>query len=50
MYSLKENGFVNYFGLQRFGGGGGNGPQIGLAMLQLDYVSSPQLLAQFVML
>lgn len=39
VHSLKENGFVNYFGLQRFGGGSGNGAQIGLAMLQLDYVS-----------
>ena len=44
MHSLKENGFINYFGVQRFGGEAGNGPLIGLAMLQLDYVSSKYLL------
>ena len=41
MHSLQENGFINYFGSQRFGVGenGEGSAHIGLAMLQQDYVS-----------
>ena len=43
MSSLESNGFINYFGPQRFGVTGEdmtiNSPNIGLAMLQQDPVN-----------
>ena len=35
--ALKESGFINFFGLQRFGSGGGKTAQVGLAMLKQDW-------------
>ncbi|XP_066916533.1 pseudouridylate synthase 7 homolog [Clytia hemisphaerica] len=35
--SLQENGFVNYFGLQRFGTGGAGTHEIGRALLKDDF-------------
>ena len=39
MTSLNCNGFINYFGTQRFGNIPLSTPHIGLAMLQEDSVS-----------
>ena len=34
---LKESGFINYFGLQRFGKGGSSSNEIGISLLKNDY-------------
>ena len=38
--SIKENGFVNYFGLQRLGGMNVPASRVGLAILKNNWVSS----------
>jgi tRNA pseudouridine13 synthase len=42
--SLKQTGFINFFGLQRFGTGSVGTHEIGFAMLQQDYARAASLL------
>ncbi len=37
--SVKENGFINYFGMQRMGGANLMASQVGLSILREDLVS-----------
>ncbi|CAM9677210.1 unnamed protein product [Ectocarpus fasciculatus] len=41
---VKERGFVNYFGLQRFGSGGAPTSEVGLAMLKEDWAGAVRLI------
>lgn len=41
---VKENGFINYFGLQRFGSGGAPTSEVGLAMLKEDWKGAVKLI------
>lgn len=40
---VKERGFINYFGLQRFGSGGAPTSEVGLAMLKEDWEGAVKL-------
>ena len=40
---VKERGFINYFGLQRFGTGGAPTSEVGLAMLKEDWEGAVRL-------
>lgn len=42
--SLKDNGFVNYFGMQRFGTGTIMSHEIGRAILKKDYQEAVDLI------
>lgn len=41
---VKEKGFINYFGLQRFGSGGGPTSDVGIAMLKGDWQGAVRLI------
>lgn len=41
---VKERGFINYFGLQRFGSGGAPTSDVGLAMLKGDWEGAVKLI------
>ncbi len=41
---VKEKGFINYFGLQRFGSGGAPTSEVGLAMLKEDWEGAVKLI------
>lgn len=41
---VKERGFINYFGLQRFGSGGAPTSEVGLAMLKEDWAGAVRLI------
>lgn len=41
---VKERGFINYFGLQRFGSGGAPTSEVGLAMLKEDWEGAVRLI------
>lgn len=41
---VKERGFINYFGLQRFGSGGAPTSEVGLAMLKEDWQGAVKLI------
>lgn len=41
---VKERGFINYFGLQRFGSGGAPTSEVGLAMLKEDWEGAVKLI------
>lgn len=41
---VKERGFINYFGLQRFGTGGAPTSEVGLAMLKEDWEGAVRLI------
>ena len=41
---VRERGFINYFGLQRFGSGGAPTSEVGLAMLKEDWEGAVRLI------
>lgn len=41
---VKEGGFINYFGLQRFGTGGAPTSEVGIAMLKEDWAGAVRLI------
>lgn len=43
-FALKQSGFINYFGLQRFGKGGASSDRIGMVLLKSDYKTAIDLL------